>query len=164
METGEVAGSLCSTQEGTAPLQLELPWYSRPMFNLKTVPVGALIAFALLLSAALFLSRPAETTLEFDNRPGRSVTFNDRGPTRLLLRMTEGQQARIVSVQADPANSVHILEQPGACTPERTLTTNVPVCALWIQRGAAAEKSARVRIGYRSPGENGLSEVVLRVR
>jgi len=145
-------------------LQLELPWYSRPMFNLKTVPVGALIAIVLLISGALFLSRPVQTTLEFDNQPDHTVTFNDRGPTRLLLRMTEGQQAEIISVKADPANSVNILAQPGACTPERTLTSNVPVCALWIERGPAVEKSARVRIGYRSPGENGPSEVVLRVR
>jgi hypothetical protein len=134
------------------------------MFTPKTVPVGALIAIVLLVSALLFFSRPGQTTLEFDNQPDHTVSFSEHGPTRLLLRMTEGQQAQIVSVTADPADSVHILAQPGACTPERLLTSNVPVCALWIERGPAVEKSAQVRIGYRTPGGKGQSEVVLRVR
>ena len=148
-------------------MQLELPWYARPMLNLKTVPVGPLIAIVLLmllLLGVLLLGRPLQTTLEFDNQPDHSVTFSDRGPTRLLLRMTQGQQAEIVSVTADPVDAVHILTQPGACTPARMLTLNVPVCALWIEPGPATDQSARVRIGYRTPGESGLSELVLRVR
>jgi hypothetical protein len=130
----------------------------------KSAPLGGLIAIVLLICGVLLISLPPRTTLEFDNQPDRVVSFSDRGPTRLLLRMTSGQQADIISVTADPANAVNILAQPGACTPARTLTLNVPVCALWIERGATAEKSARVRIGYRSPGEKSLSEVVLRVR
>jgi hypothetical protein len=147
-------------------LQLELPWYARPMFNPKTVPVGALIAIVmlLLLAGALLLNRPVPTTLEFDNQPDHTVSFSERGPTRLLLRMTQGEQAEIVSVTADPADSVRILAQPGACTPSRTLTLNVPVCALWIEPGPAADKSARVRIGYRTAGQSSPSELVLRVR
>jgi len=155
---------VAQSKKGTAPLQLELPWYARPMFNPKTLPVGALIAIVLLISGLLFVSRPVQTTLEFDNQPDHTVTFSDRGPTRLLLRMTTGAQAEITSVTADPADSVRILAQPGACTKDRTLTTNVPVCALWIEPGPAADKSARVRIAYRTPGEASASEIVLRVR
>jgi len=143
-----------------------MPWYARPMFSLKTVPVGALITIVmlLLLLGTLFFSRPVQTTLEFDNQPDHTVSFSEQGPTRLLLRMTQGQTAQIVSVSADPADAVRILAQPGACTPARTLTLNVPVCALWIEPGPAVDKSARVRIGYRTPGESTLSELVLRVR
>jgi len=145
-------------------LQLELPWYARPMFNPKTVPVGALIAIVLLIAGVLLVGRPVQTTLEFDNQPDHTVSFSSRGPTRLLLRMTHGAEAEITSVTADPADSVRILAQPGACTKDRTLTQNVPVCALWIAPGPAADKSARVRIAYRTPGETAPSEIVLRVR
>jgi hypothetical protein len=150
--------------QGIAPLQLEMPWYARPMFNPKSLPIGALIAIVLLISALLFFSRPVPTTLQFDNQPDHTVSFSDRGPTRLLLRMTHGAQAEITSVAADPADAVRILAQPGACTRDRMLTTNVPVCALWIAPGPAADKSARVRIAYRTPGETAASEIVLRVR
>jgi hypothetical protein len=145
-------------------LQLEMPWYARPMFNPKALPLGALIVVALLISGLLFVSRPVQTTLAFDNQPDHTVSVSDRGPTRLLLRMTNGAQAQITSVTADPADSVRILAQPGACTKDRTLTTNVPVCALWIEPGQPADKPARVRIAWRTPGEADASEIVLRVR
>ena len=135
-----------------------------PMEFSKPATIGTLIVVVSSIAAFLLLHRPAQTTLEFDNRPDHIAKFAESGPTRLLLRMTRGQQADIVSVTAEPENSVNILAQPGACAPARSLTLDVPVCALWIERGAAAEKQARVRIAYRSRGESNTSEVVLRVR
>lgn len=132
---------------------------------LQITTAGVFIAVALLLVGAVVLSFPAKPTLQFDGPRHQPQAFNETGPTRLLLRMTHGELAQIVSVRADPAESVRILAHPGACMPDRTLTLNLPVCALWIEPGTlVAQHSAKVRVAYRLPGKSKSDEVVLRMR
>ena len=129
---------------------------------LKATTAGVLLAAAFLLISVM--RHPAKPTLQFDGPGHQTLSFNEPGPTRLLLRMTHGEQAEIVSVRADPAESVRILAHPGACMPDRTLTLNVPVCALWIEPGTQSKAPAKVRVAYRTPGKSGSNEVVLRLR
>jgi hypothetical protein len=131
-------------------------------FWLKATTAGIFLAAVLLLLGVF--RQPAKPTLQFDGQQHQALAFNEPGPTRLLLRMTHGELAEIVSVRADPAESVRILAHPGACMPDRTLTLNVPVCALWIEPGTPSKSLAKLRVAYRAPGKSESNEVVLRVR
>lgn len=137
---------------------------ARPFALLQKIPVGTILAVVIMILSIAFFLRPANPTLEVDGRPDRTVSLSDHGPTRLLLRMTDGANVEIVSVTPVPAGSVRVLDQPGACSPGRTLTTDVPICALWIAPGSSDAKPSNVRVAFRPEGRKSTSEVVLVVR
>jgi hypothetical protein len=122
-------------------------------------------AAALLLASVALLVRPTAPRLRIDGDPAQPLVLAGHGTPRLTVRLSRGDSVEILSVQAQPESSVHILDHPGACVARRKLSIQLPVCTLWLEPGGSpTTEPSTVTITFHESSAAPPEQLVMRVR